>query len=128
MADDSNPSSGSLSSAKRLLATGVAAVQTRLELFLVEIEEEKHRLVELFVWILIAVSLGLITLLLATFTIIYLFWERAPLTVLIVLGVVYAAATLLAYKTVQARIRSRSAFSATLDEIKKDRACLETKN
>ena len=128
MTDDSNPSSGPISSVKRLLATGLASLQNRLELFLVELDEEKHRLVELFVRILIACALGLVTLVLATFTIIYVFWERAPLTVLIVLSVVYAAATFWAFRTVQARLRSRSAFSATLDEIKKDRACLETKN
>ena len=56
MEAEPNPE-GLLSQAKQIIATGLAAIQNRGELFLLELEEEKSHLIELLVW---AMAVGLL--------------------------------------------------------------------
>ncbi|GDY22519.1 hypothetical protein LBMAG56_38660 [Verrucomicrobiota bacterium] len=124
---DPQPSSGGLfQNLKRLADGGLALAQSRLELFSVELQMEKVRLVELLILAAMVVALGLMTLTMLTFTLVFLFWETARMPVLIVVSVAYLGGTLFAWRALKVRLAARSAFSGTLGEIKKDRACLET--
>lgn len=118
--------SGVISTLVRLCDTGLAALQNRVELFSVELQEEKCRVIELLLLTGALVALGMMTLTLVTVTTIYLFAENARLVALIVLTLLYGAGTALVWRKLQARLRSREAFSGTVGELQKDRACLNS--
>ena len=65
-------------------------MQDRLELFAVELQEEKFRLIQIYVWISAAIFTGMMAITFASLTLVYLFWESARLAVLGALTVAYA--------------------------------------
>ena len=108
----------------RALGDGLlASLQARLELFSLELHEEKLRLVQTFIWISAAVFTALMTVTFASLTLVYLFWESARLAVLGGLTLLYGAA-LVAIVTGFRRYLARQPrpFAATLQEIAEDRA------
>ncbi|HEX2861105.1 MAG TPA: phage holin family protein [Lacunisphaera sp.] len=114
----------------RALGDGiVATVQDRLELFSLELQEEKFRLIRIFIGIGAAIFAGMMFLTFASLTLVYLFWETARLPLLSGLTVFYAA--LLAVIVLALRrflARQPDPFAATLQELKADRACIGTAN
>jgi len=118
-------SPGLFSSVKRLLNTALAAVENRIELFLVELREERFRLFEVL-WLGVAAAvLGFMALLTVTVTLVVIFWDSARVPVLVALSAVYSVAAIGVFFWLKARLRNWSSFSSTLTELKKDRACLE---
>ena len=128
MNDPQPPPGGLFQNLKRLADGGLALAQSRLELLSVELQMEKVRLVELLILAAMVVALGLMTLTMITFTLVILFWESARMPMLIIVSLAYLGGTLLAWRALKGRLAARSAFAGTLGEIKKDRACLETKS
>jgi uncharacterized membrane protein YqjE len=124
------PVTGGFAAALRALADGVfASVQQRLELFSVELREEKFRLVQTFIWISAAVFTGMMAVAFGSLTLVYLFWESARLIVLGGLTILYAGALggiIVAFRAFLAR--QPNPFAATLHEIGEDRACIPSKN
>ncbi len=112
----------------RTLGDGVfASVQQRLELFSVELQEEKFRLIQTFVWISAAVFTGMMAVVFASLTLVYLFWENARLGVLGGLTLLYSAALVGIIIALRAFLaRQPKPFAATLHEITEDRACIRT--
>jgi len=110
----------------RALGDGlIASVQDRIELFSVELQEEKFRLIQTFVWISAAIFTGMMAVAFASLTLVYLFWESARLAVLGGLTVLYTGALVaivIAFRRFIAR--QPSPFAATLHEIGEDRACI----
>jgi uncharacterized membrane protein YqjE len=107
----------------------LATVQDRLELFSVELQEEKFRLIQTFIWISAAVFTGMMAITFASLTLVYLFWESARLAVLGGLTVFYAGALvaiIIAFRRYIAR--APSPFSATRQEIGEDRSCIRNGN
>jgi uncharacterized membrane protein YqjE len=103
----------------------MTTVHDRLELFSLELQEEKFRLIRTFCWISAALFTAMMTVMLASLTLVYLFWESARLAVLGGLTLLYAAALvaiILAFRRYLARLPRP--FSATLDELTEDRACI----
>lgn len=117
-----------MQSLKRLADGGLALAQSRLELFSVELQIEKCRLVEVLILAAVVVGLGLMTLTMITFTLVFLFWESARMAVLVVISLGYLGGTFYAWRALKARLDARSAFDGTLGEIRKDRECLKTEN
>ena len=113
---------GLLSSLRRLGASFVTIVHSRLELATLEIEREKTRAVRLLVLgtaALFFLALGAIT---ATIFVIVLFWDSQRLVVIGFLTVLYigigaGVATLVRREAAE----GKRAFSATLEELRKDR-------
>jgi uncharacterized membrane protein YqjE len=124
------PASAGFLRSLRLLADGLLArVQHRIQLFAIEVQEQKLRLIRTFIWISAAVFSAAMTLTFASLTVVYLFWASARLTVFIVLTIVYAAA--LAWIIValrRLRARETKPFAATLHELGEDRACIRPGN
>jgi len=107
----------------------LATVQDRLELFSVELQEEKFRLIQTFVWISAAVFTGMMTVAFASLTLVYFFWESARLTVLGGLTLLYAGALvaiIVAFRRFIAR--QPAPFAATRQEIGEDRTCIRNGN
>lgn len=113
---------GLLASLRRLLATAIEIVQTRLELFSIELEEEGLRLRELLLYALVALFFLGFGVLLFTLLVVVLFWDTYRLPVLGGLAVLYLAIGIGAALRVRHTLRTRPRlFAATLGEFGKDR-------
>lgn len=108
-----------------LLASGVR----RLELFSIELQEEKVRLIQVFIWISAVVVSGVMAITFASLALVYVFWDSARLAVLIGLALFYVAACLTVIVAFRRYLKRQPApFDATLEEFGKDRACIRTGN
>jgi uncharacterized membrane protein YqjE len=117
--------SGLLASLRRLLATLVGIVETRIELLSVEIEEQA-----LLFWQLLLLAAAILVfsgLALLAFSawLLLLFWDNHPLAALGGLTLVYLAAALAALLGFRARCRTRPRlFATSLAELARDRVHL----
>jgi uncharacterized membrane protein YqjE len=116
--------------ALRSLGDGLmASLQDRVELFSVELQEEKFRLIQTFIWISAAVFAGLMALTFASLTLVYLFWDSARLAVLGGLTVLYTGALVAIIIALRRYLaRQPAPFAATLQEIGEDRACIRSES
>jgi uncharacterized membrane protein YqjE len=128
--EPATPASAGFLHSLRALGDGLlGTVQDRLELFSIELQEEKYRLIQTFVWISAAVFTGMMALAFISLTVVYLFWAGARLAVLGGLAVVYTGALVaivIAFRRFIAR--QPRPFSATRQEIGEDRACIRNEN
>lgn len=113
--------------ARRLLRTGVSALGNRAELFSIELQEEKARLLEVLFWALMSVFLAVIGIVVLTGTIIFLFREEWRIYAAAAFGFLYLAGAVGALFSVKSMLKNGSPpFSETIAQVKKDRACLES--
>jgi len=114
----------------RALGDGLlGTVQDRLELLSVELQEEKYRLIQTFIWISAAIFTGMMAVTFASITLVYLFWESARLAVLGGLTLFYTGgvvAIAMAFRRYIAR--QPRPFSATREELRADRACIRSQS
>ena len=128
MSETPQTEDGLLAPVTRLLKTLVNLLENRLELFLVEVQEERVRLVEVLLLAAMGGLAALMTLILITLTVVVIFWENHRVLVLVLFTLAYAAAAAIAFWTLRSRVQRWQAFTATLEQIKKDRAWLEKQN
>jgi uncharacterized membrane protein YqjE len=107
--------------AQRLLTIG----ENRLELLTVEVQEERERLLHAFLLALGVAAFGLLAGLTLTAAIVVLLWAWSPVAVLLTLTGGYGAAAVFLYRRLTLLLRDWQILSATLDQLRKDRACLE---
>jgi uncharacterized membrane protein YqjE len=122
-------SPGFLGSFRVLGDSLLAGVQDRLSLLSLELQEEKFRLIRIFLWISAAVFAGVMAVAFASLALVYLFWESARLAVLSGLALFYT----LAFVAILVALRSFLAhqprpFAATLEELDTDRSCMRNGN
>ena len=127
MDDPRHEPDGLLATGKRILRSVGDLVQSRLELFLLELKEERIRLLDALLLVAACGVCALMTLALLTFTLVVIFWEHRVL-VLVGLTLAYGAGAVAAFWILRNRLRHWPSFAATLDQIKKDRACLQKPN
>lgn len=107
--------------AKRLLITG----GNRVELLLVEVQEERERLLHTFFLALAVAVLGLLAGLALSVAIVIWWWPSSPVVVLLALtGTFGIAAAALAWR-LRIWTRDWQTLAATLDQLRKDRDCLD---
>ena len=128
MAEPGESRQGIFASLRRLLKTILAIAHNRLELLLVELQEERWRLLNTLLLAGIVLILMLMTLLVPTVTIMVLCVKADRLDLLVLLMLLYLAATIVAFWRLRARVKHWAPFSATLAELKKDKACLDEKS
>ncbi len=121
-------SSGSLS---RLIAVArdvrrrlLAVAGNRYKLLLVELREERDRLLLTVVMAIVALGLALLALLAASAAIVVLLWPYAPVATLVILAVLYGAAAGIIGLVLVSRQRSARPLAATLDQLAKDRIAI----
>jgi uncharacterized membrane protein YqjE len=107
--------------ARRLLTIG----ENRLELLTVEVQEERERLLHAFLLALGVAAFGLLAGLTLTAAIVVLLWAWSPLAVLLTLTGLYGAAGICLYRRLIGLLCNWQTLSASLDQLRKDRACLE---
>jgi uncharacterized membrane protein YqjE len=124
MTDETSHAEGGLLPAiTRLLETLRDVVENRVELIFVEWQEERLRLFDALLLALVGAVCALMALILFTVTIVVVFWETHRVMVLVLLTLAYAGAAAAAFGVLRSRLRRWQAFSATVDQLKKDRAC-----
>ena len=124
--DESQPGtpadSGLLAGLRRLATTLVDLLRTRLGLLAAELEEERGRIVHFLVLAVSAgffLALGIVSL---TFFVILLAWETRPVLVAGLLTAAYLViGTVLAVKARNIIFVKSKLFSASLEELRKDR-------
>jgi uncharacterized membrane protein YqjE len=120
---------GFLDSLRGLAANLLGTFHDRAELLAVELQEEKLRLIRIFLWICGVVFAGMMALTFVSLTLVYLFWESARLQVLGGLAAFYLLAfggLALAFRRYLQRMPKP--FDATLAELREDQACIRTEN
>ena len=116
------PAGNLLASLRRAGGTLLALVETRLELFVVEFEEERARLGGLLLigalaFLFLALGIALVTLFL-----IVLFWESHRLEAIGGLAVLSLLAGGLLFRTMRAQAREKPRlFAASIAELHRDR-------
>ena len=128
MPDDAGHAEGLLESLRNLAKTFVALVQTRIEIFASEIDEERARLAKIAVLAVIAAfCLGLAVVLLVLFVVV-VFWDTNRLLAIGVIAGVFALGSLVALLRLRSVITRRPKFlAATLAELRKDAKELDRK-
>jgi len=107
--------------ARRLLTIG----ENRLELLTVEVQEERERLLHAVLLALGVAAFGLLAGLALTAAIVVELWAWSHVAVLLALSCLYGAAGICLYRRLTGLLRDWQTLSATLDQLRKDRACLE---
>jgi uncharacterized membrane protein YqjE len=116
---------GILATLTRMLKTLRDVAENRVELLLVEWKEERLRLLNVLLLAAAGMLCALMTLVMVTLTVVVVFWDTHRVLVLVLVTAAYAGAAAATFGALRSRLRKWQAFSATLDQIKKDRACFE---
>jgi uncharacterized membrane protein YqjE len=111
----------SKSFARRLLTIG----ENRLELLTVEVQEERERLLHAFLLALGVAAFGLLAGLTLTAAIVVLLWTWSSWAALLILTAIYGLAGICLYRRLTCVMRDWQTLAASLEQLRKDRACLE---
>jgi uncharacterized membrane protein YqjE len=106
---------------QRLLTIG----ENRLELLAVEVQEERERLLHALLLALGVAAFGLLATMTLTAAIVVLLWAASPAVVLLTLTVLYGGGAVWLCQRLTGLLRDWQTLSASLDQLRKDRACLE---
>jgi uncharacterized membrane protein YqjE len=106
--------------ARRLATIG----ENRLELLAVEMQEERERLLHAFLLALGMAAFGLLAGLALTAAIVVIF-SAWPVAVLLAFTFIYAVAGVCLYRRLTGLMQNWQMLSASLDQLRKDRECLE---
>jgi uncharacterized membrane protein YqjE len=110
---------------KRLARHAIVIWENRVQLFLLEVEEERDQIIRMAqfgVGIAVFVMLACMTL---TALITVACWQWSPVAVLSILFVVYSGIAGFFYWQLKRLQRNWQIFSDTLNELRKDHECLE---
>jgi len=115
-----------LAGASRSLVCRLLAIaENRLDLLMVEAEEERRLLFTALLLVCAMVATALVAdLIFSTLLVVWL-WAVAPIGTLSCLCLLHGGAAALFYRRLVVLQRDRAAFSATVDQLRKDRVCFE---
>ena len=114
-------SPGVIESLKRFGDAIGGTLRDRFELVQVEVQEEKYRLIQIFIWLSSLIFSGMLAMMFASLTLVYLFWNTARLAVFSGLTAFYAISVTLIILSFK-RQRSRDpkpSFKDRLEDIVK---------
>jgi uncharacterized membrane protein YqjE len=119
--------SGWRASLRRIGSSFLGLAENRLQLAALELETEKLRLLDALLKLAIAFSVGLVGLLLGTFTLALYVWGVARYAGLLLMTVIFlAGAAFLIWRVREQMRKAPKPFEQTINEFKKDCACLTT--
>jgi uncharacterized membrane protein YqjE len=127
--DPSPATAGFLEAARNLGDSLLTTLQDRLKLFGAELQEEKLRLIQILIWISAGILAGILLLVFATLAVASFFWETARTAALVGISIFY----LLAFVSVALGLRrflrgQPRPFDASIEELKRDQACIRGNN
>jgi uncharacterized membrane protein YqjE len=107
--------------ARRLLTIG----ENRLDLLAVEVQEERERLLHATLLAFGVAAFGLLAGITLSAAIVVLLWAYSPVAALLTLTGLYGAAGVCLCRRLTGLVRDWQMFSASLNQLQKDRTCLE---
>jgi uncharacterized membrane protein YqjE len=107
--------------ARRLLTVG----ENRFELLVVAVQEERGLLLHAMLLAFGVVAFGLLGAMALSAAIVVALWAYAPVAVLVSLAVLHGLVGILLYRRLAGLLRDWHVLSSLLDQLRKDRACLE---
>lgn len=127
MSDPGPSGPGVLSILRTLLDTVLVAIQNRVELFAVELREEKLRLITVLLWAGAVLFLGCMAVGVLTLAVILLFDPPGRAYAAAVVGLAYLIAAGGGYRSLRAWLRRQPRpFSESTGQLKKDREWLKS--
>jgi uncharacterized membrane protein YqjE len=124
--EESTVSLGQLGATSKTLARRLLTIgENRLELLTVEVQEERERLLHAFLLALGVAAFGLLAGLTLTAAIVVLLWAWSSVAALLILTALYGAAGICLWRRLTGLLRDWQTLSASLDQLRKDRECLE---
>ena len=115
-----------LGTARRLADNALAAVQTRIELFALELREEKTSALELLIWVCTALFFGMMAVITIIATIIILFPPDARIYATGGFALLFTIGAIWAYTRMRSRLKNQDVpFNDTINEFKRDREWLQ---
>jgi uncharacterized membrane protein YqjE len=113
---------GFLAAIRRMFDNAVGAFHSRVELIVVELQEERDRAVNILVWSGVLLFLIFLAIVAFSFVLIVALWQYA-VWVGIGLGAVYLIGAAVAAGIVRKRLKT-PLFAETIDQLRKDREWL----
>ena len=92
---------------------------------MVEVQEERERLLRAILMALSVAALGLLAGGTLTGAIVVLLWDHSPAAALLVLTGLYGVTAAVLFRRLAGLLKDWQNLPATLDQLRKDRACLE---
>ena len=117
---------GLLGSIRRMFDNAVGAVHSRIELVVVELQEERDRAVSILVWSGVLLFLAFMAIVAFSFCVILAFWQYAIWAGL-GLGVLYLIGAVIAATFIRKRLKAPF-FAETMNQLRKDREWLSPSN
>ena len=99
--------------------------ENRLQLLMVEAQEERERILRAIWLALGAAAFGLLAGVTLTLVVAVALWGHSPILALLVLSAIYILAAGIFYNRLSHLQRNWQTLTATLEQLKKDRECLE---
>ncbi|HEX7569971.1 MAG TPA: phage holin family protein [Verrucomicrobiae bacterium] len=124
--ENSTATFGQLAANSKMFARRLATIgENRLELLAVEVQEEGERILRAFLLALSVAAFGLLAGLTLSAAIVVWLWAWSPVGVLLIMTGLYAAAGIFLYRRFTSLLRDWQTLSASLEQLRKDRLCLE---
>jgi uncharacterized membrane protein YqjE len=127
MDEPPNVEAGVTGAGKRLAQRLLMIGQNRLQLLVVELQEERDRMLLAIVLALAAAVFGLLAAVAFTVAVAVVFWNHSPVLAMAALTVVYVLAALVFYWRLVQLQKTWYTLQATLEQLKKDREWLQKK-
>lgn len=129
MASSETKSGGIIDSVKRVGESALALLHNRLQLFSVELQEEKYRVLQAVLWLSAGVILVFLGLAMGVGTVAMLVYGQWGVPGLAGLTILLLAVGAIVLAVMWNRVKSRGTpFSGTLQELKKDTEWLQRKH
>jgi uncharacterized membrane protein YqjE len=110
---------------KRLVQKILVISENRFQLLMLELHEERERLL-LAIWLGIGAAVfALLGGIAVTVVIAIVLWDHSPVIAMLVLAILYLSIAGLFYVRLARLQKNWQTLPATLDQLKKDRECLE---
>ncbi|MFM8357008.1 MAG: phage holin family protein [Verrucomicrobiota bacterium] len=117
---------GWLETGRRFAGTILSTLGNRVELLLVEAQEERDRLLQVLLLGVVALVFFTLAMVAVSVAVVVVFWASHPVASLLGLAVLYAGlGGAAAWRLARAR-QDWDSFAGSLNELKKDREWLET--
>jgi len=110
---------------KRLAQRALVICENRIELLMVEVEEERERILRAIWLALGAAVFGLLAGVALTAVIAVAFWRQSPIAALVILTMLYVVVATVLYARLVRLQSDWQTLPTTLDQLRKDRECLE---
>lgn len=125
--DRQAPGNPDASTAARRLARGVLAIaRTRVELLLVEVQEERARWFQSILLILGCASCAFLACIALTIGAMAVLWPHSPVLAIALPSGIHTVVGVCLYRRLAALRREWQTLPSTFEQLRKDRECLET--